>query len=405
MKAMEICEQDRIDREAGTPLPRQQYYTALTDALHRELMQRGCSDLLEALLLDLREGTLQRIYVLDYAALMECHSMIVLGREMRDATEFVPHLHLRGEKARWEALEGPGAFLMPVTREMAEKFRQLRAVSRQLVEARNETVAPQADDAARQEIEQIHTLNRLLDERCRSLQQERDELQARLRQMEEGVITEQVRYAIEARRIQEEEALRRKYDAEREDARRAFRAQYAAEQTQERRRLEEEARCLNELRAEAARCYTDHRREMAADLRELTSLLAGKVMDWEAPTAAECRMLAGSYVALHDVWSEGMDKLVLDAECADAPAEVVTAIRRMQQLLHDRVRQLEQAMVRLGLTVLRPRAGDVLDGALHLPVGTSAGAVGDVKIARCVRPGVMLTGAAEALVKAEVETE
>ena len=111
MKALEIYEQDIIDREAGNPLPRQQYYTALRDALYRELMQQGYSEWLEELLLSLREG-MEKIYVLDYAALMECHSMIVSGRDMRDATEFVPHLHLRGEKAAWSALEKPGSFLM-----------------------------------------------------------------------------------------------------------------------------------------------------------------------------------------------------------------------------------------------------------------------------------------------------
>ena len=89
MKALEIYEQDIIDREAGNPLPRQQYYTALRAALYRELMQQGYSEWLEELLLSLREG-MEKIYVLDYAALMECHSMIVSGRDMRDATEFVP---------------------------------------------------------------------------------------------------------------------------------------------------------------------------------------------------------------------------------------------------------------------------------------------------------------------------
>ena len=138
MQALAIYQQDILDREAGHPLPRQQYYTALRDALCRELMHKGYSDLLEQLLLDIRGGEMGRIYVLDYAALMECHSMIVLGREMRDATEFVPHLHLRGGKVSWLTLDQPGTYLMSVKSDMVEKFKQLRSVSRQLVDARDE---------------------------------------------------------------------------------------------------------------------------------------------------------------------------------------------------------------------------------------------------------------------------
>ena len=61
MKALEIYQQDLTDREAGNPLPRQQYYAALRDALYRELMQQGYSDLLEQLLLDIRGGEMGRI--------------------------------------------------------------------------------------------------------------------------------------------------------------------------------------------------------------------------------------------------------------------------------------------------------------------------------------------------------
>ncbi len=405
MKALEIYEQDQFDREAEHRQPRQQYFTALRDALYRELMQQGYSDLLEELLLDVRDGTMDRIYVVDYAALMECHHMIVLGRDMRDATEYVPHLHLRGEKARWEAVEGTGSFLMPVGKEMAEKFRQLRSVSRQLVDARDNTVIPQADDAAQREIEQVHTLNKLLDERCKALQQERDELQSRVRQLEEGVITEQVRYAIEARRIREEESLRRSYDQQRKDARRAFREQFAEEQSAARLRQEEEARELSALRADAARDHAAHRRDMADELRQLTALLEGKLRAWEAPTGEECRMLASSYLAIHDLWAGDMAAVILDAQCAGTPVEVMASLQQMQQRLLDRLRQLEQAMARLGLTVIRPEAGEIFNGAVHLPVGTSAGAVGDTKIRHCVRPGVTAADAAEALVKAEVETE
>ena len=406
MKALEIYQQDLTDREAGNPLPRQQYYAALRDALYRELMQQGYSDLLEQLLLDIRGGEMGRIYVLDYAALMECHSMIVLGRDMRDATEYVPHLHLRGEKAQWAALERPGSFLMAVKPEITEKLKQLRAVSRQLVDARDDTVIPQADDAAQREIEQVHTLNKMLDDRCKLLQAERDEALQHLRMLEEGVITEQVRYAIEARRIQEEEALRRSYEAQREAAKAAFREQFAKEQEAARLRQEEEDRTIAALRQDAAGDYAAVRKDMAADLQQLTALLTDKVHAWQSGLdRSECRMLAQSYVALHDLQSTAMEKLLLDAQCAGIDADILSGMADVQHQLRDRIRQLETALVRLGLVILRPEQGEAFDGAYHVPAGTSVGAVGNAQVARCVTPGVMAQGAKEALLKAEVELQ
>ncbi|MBQ4579739.1 MAG: hypothetical protein IJA83_03695 [Clostridia bacterium] len=400
MKALEIFEQDIIDREAGNPLPRQQYYAALRDALYRELMQQGFSEWLEEVLLNIRGGQMEKIYVVDYAALMECHSMIVLGRDMRDATEYVPHLHLRGEKAAWDALEKPGAFLMPVKGDMVEKFRQLRAVSRQLVDARDDSVLPQADDAAQREIEQVHTLNKMLDERCKALQQERDELQARVKLLEEGIITEQVRYAIEARRIQEEEAITRSYEAQRNAAREAFREQFAFEQENARLRREEEARQLADMRTAAAGDYAAQRTAMAEDLKQLSALLENRFSQWEQSLQhSECRMLAQSYVSLHDLAENALAALILEARCAGTDARLLAGLADLQTQLHGRVNQLEQAMARLGLVVLRPKTGEAVNTAYHIA------AKGGSTVTRCIRPGVMVPGAAEALLKAEVDTE
>ena len=400
MKALEIFEQDIIDREAGNPLPRQQYYTALRDALYRELMHKGFSEWLEELLLNIRGGQMEKIYVVDYAALMECHSMIVLGREMRDATEFVPHLHLRGEKAAWAALEKPGAFLMPVKSDMVEKFKQLRAVSRQLVDARDDSVIPQADDAAQREIEQVHALNKMLDERCKALQQERDELQSRVNLLEEGVITEQVRYAIEARRLQEEEALARSYEAQRNAAREAFREQFAKEQENARFRREEEAHQLTDMRAAAAGDYAAQRAAMAEDLKQLSALLEGRFAKWEQSLQrSECRMLAQSYVSLHDLAENTLAALILEAQCMGTDARLLQGLAEVQAQLNGRINQLEQAMARLGLAVLRPKTGETVNPAYHFAAG------GGNTVTRCVQPGVLAQGADEALLKAEVEAQ
>lgn len=400
MKALEIYEQDILDREAGNSLPRQQYYAALRDALYRELMQQGYSEWLEELLLKLRDG-MDKIYVVDYAALMECHSMIVSGRDMRDATEFVPHLHLRGEKAAWSALEKPGAFLMPVKADMVEKFKQLRSVSRQLVDARDDSVMPQADDAAQREIKQVHTLNKLLDERCKALQAERDELQARLTMLEEGIITEQVRYAIEARRIQEEEALAQTYEAQRQAARDAFRTQFAQEQENARLRREEEAKAIADMRDGSAQENLTLRTAVANDLKQLASLLTAKSSEWEQSLRhSDCKMLAQSYAALYTLWTQSLDQLTLQAQCAGTDAAVLASLAEFHQQMGSRLNQLETALNRLGLVILRPQQGEPYNAAYHTAIG-SAG----TQVSRCITPGVIVQGAKEALLKAEVNLQ
>lgn len=403
MKALEIYQQD-LNREEGAELSRQQYYIALRDALHQELMEQGYSDLLEQLLLLQRGGELEHIYVLDYAALMECYHMIIWGRDMQDATTYVPNIQLRGGKVLWSVMEQQESMHMRVTADMVEKIKLLRAVSRQIVDARNGTVLPQASNAAQREIGQVHTLNKILDERCKTLEVERDQLKMDLQLLEEGVITEKVRYAIEARRLQEEEELRQQFQTQREAAKNAFREQFAHDQAEEQARLEAEERQLAEVRAQAAGDYANVRQGMAADLRQLAALLEAKVNAWDRSLdRKECLMLAQSYVSLWDLLTTTVARLILDAQCAEADAALLTGLAALDTQLRDRIRQLEQAMVRLGLTILRPAEDDAFNGAYHLPVGTSAGAVGDTLVRRCARPGVMVQGAQEALLKAEVE--
>lgn len=403
MKALEIYQQD-LEQNAGGELSRQQYYIALRDALLQELMEQGYSDLLEQLLLVQRAGELEYIYVLDYAALMECYYMIIWARDMQDATEYVPNIQLRGGRVLWSATEQQERMHMRVTADMVEKIKILRSVSRQIADARNGTVLPQADDAAKREIGQVHALNKILDERCKTLETERDQLKMDLHLLEEDVITEKVRYAIEARRLQAEEDLRRDMEAQREAASRAFREQYAREQADELTRREAEERQVAEIRAQAASDYAGVRQGMAADLRQLTALMEAKLNAWDRSLdRKECLMLAQSYVSLWDLLTTTVTRLILDARCAGADASLMAGLAALDAQLRDRIRQLEQAMVRLGLTILRPAEGDTFNGAYHLPVGTSMGAVGSTEILCCMRPGVMVQGAQEALLKAEVE--
>ena len=254
MKALEVYQQDILDQEAGRGQPRQQYYTALRDALHRELMQQGYSELLEKLLQEIRGGDMNELYVVDYAVLMECHSMIVLGSSMKDVTDFVPHLRLRHKRVSWADVDSPsaGSTFLTITPDIREKLHQLRSVSRQLVDARDDTVLPQADNAAQREIDQVHTLNKMLDERCKDLEEEREALQARVQFLSEGLITEQIRQAVTVRRQEEEEAVSRAYAEKKADAEGAFRSLFDQAQQDDRARLEDEERLLAAARQEAA---------------------------------------------------------------------------------------------------------------------------------------------------------
>jgi len=211
-----------------------------------------------------------------------------------------------------------------------------------------------------------------------------------------------VGFAIEARRIQEEEALRRSYEAQQLAAREAFRSQFAEEQEAAQLRLEEEAQSLSALRQETAGDYADARSAMAGDLRQLASLLETKINAWDSLLQrTECRMLAQSYVSLHALSEHALNSLALEAAATGATETVLAAVADVQQQLRDRVRQLETAMNRLGLVILRPAAGESYNPAYHLAQDPAPGKT----VSRCIQPGVAAQGAQEAILRAEVELQ
>ena len=58
---------------------------------------------------------------------------------------------------------------------------------------------------------------------------------------------------------------------------------------------------------------------------------------------------------------------------------------------------METALNRLGLVILRPQQGEPYNAAYHTAIG-SAG----TQVSRCITPGVIVQGAKEALLKADV---
>ena len=240
-------------------------------------------------------------------------------------------------------------------------------------------------------------------DRCRTLQEERDRLQQRVKQLEDGIVNEHVRRLIETRRQEEEEKLRRTSAEQIASAREAYRTQFASEMESARQRRETEAKQLEAQRAQAAADYAVVRGEMGDDLTKLVQLLQGQMDKWQkALDGSECRMLAQSYAALHGLWTKALARVIVDAQFTSADEVVMNGLVQLHGDLRDRLVQLEQAMLRLGLTVIRPEAGEPFDGVYHVPAGTSAGAVGESRITRCLHPGVMAQSG-EVLIRAEVE--
>ncbi len=397
MTAMDIYQQDEALRLAGQPLPsRQQYYCELRDALHHELIRDGYSTWLDLVVTSMRQHTLTDIYVLDYAALTECHSLVVNSQKLRDATDFIPHLLKRGQRVSWDAVE-TGTNYLPADDGMLEKFRTLRTVSRQIYEAR---MLPQGEsgDSAK-EAEQLQSLARMLDERCKALEAERDALKERIAQLEAGAIDARLSRLIREKREVMEADLDASYEAQRHRASEAFREQYALEMADRTAAIQDAAR----MALDAQHCWQQERRsireDMAADLQRLEKRITTQIAKWQsALDRSEYRMLAASFAAIAPLLTDALDDLAIEAQCRHAAPALMDRIARCQGEAADRLHQLEQALLRLGLIAIRPAPGDPFDGSLHAPVSASQQGM----VERCIRPGVLMEDTGEVLIQAEV---
>ncbi len=402
MTALTLYTQDAALRESGAELPsRREYYTALRDALHNELSRDGYSPLLEEIFIAMRQKTITRIYTLDYAALTACYSLIVSNQPLPDACEHIPYLLKSGQKVGWDTLDLPGPHTLRITEEMLRQVRLLRTVSRQVASARGEGFADAEEGASRKEFEQLQSVARILNERCKSLEQEREALRKRIADLEDGLVDQQTAQLIQQRFEQAEQEMQAEYARRRQEAAKAYREQYRKEQARHAARLEQEAAEAAALTAQAQQAYAGIRRSLAEETARLEALLSAQAAKWQsALDRTEYRMLAASYTALHALLTDGLDGAVLEAACAGDQAH--PALVALQGQARDRLRQLEQAMQRLGLAILRPEAGDAFDPVRHIPVGVAAGSQEGRCFAFGVRPGVALMGEGETLIPAEV---
>ena len=364
MTALEIWQEDRASRrDPESRRSRQEYFILLRDALHEELAKDGRSDFLEEMIVNGGKG----LPALEFAALRECFAAIVDGRRMKDASRYVPHI-LRAENTplTWEDMEKGPAFRVDDPK-MPEMLIRLRNVSYQLVSARDQTPAVEAQRAVTRELEGLRAVNHALQEDNRGLRADRDALRERIAQLEEGVITQQLQYKVDARRHQLEAALQQEMDEKRAAAEREMHAALAAAALQEQQAREAARREAAEADARRAAAYETLRTELhTAFAKQLETLKTGL-------QAEDFRFLAQSYAALAGTVGRDLPSVLGEAPAHGADAHLLERLAGLSGAVHAGMNRLEQAMLQLGLTVVHPEEGDAFDSALHSPASAAAG--------------------------------
>ncbi len=399
MTALELYEKDERERAQGQPaLNRRAYFAQLRDALAQELSDDGYSPLLEKICINDRNEEDVILYVLDYAALMECHHRFVGGHPLRDASVHIPHLFRNGAPVTWEDLDNAAKTRMVISQERRNRLHELRTVASSLHHARMDSFDI-GDTAPRQAVEQAEGVALLLNARCTKLEEENRTLRERVQALERGLVDDAVQAQIHARFEQEKQDILAEYARQRAAAKEEFRAQYALELADLRDAQGHQTAAL--LTEEAD--YRDVRREMAEGLENLWQQLSGTVTRWQQGLdRSEYRMLALSFCKLHTLLTVTLDTVVVAAECASTPAPVLVGVRELQRQAAERLRQMEQALFRLGMRVIRPQAGEPFDAALHNDTAVADASSSGGEIASLARPGVILIATGEALVPADV---
>lgn len=399
MTALELYQADAQAREAGDALtPRRAYFTELRDALYLELTHDGASPLLDQVVTGLRQKTLDEIYVLDYAALTECHSLLVDNQPLRDDETYIPHLLQHGQRVTWDALNAPGAYLVPTTRTMLSRFRALRTMCRRVHDARDETDRGSRETVSVQEAEQLQRLARMLDERCRDLESERAELLERIDRLEQGIIDRRLEKLIAERRAAAEAEINAETQRQREAATEAFRAQYAQEMASFAAERERAAREDAARQVDVTRDYDAIRQDMAAEMTRMQKRLETHITRYQQRLdRTEMRMLAMCFADAYPLLTTQLANLLLDARCAGAPAALLESLGRFQTQCAERLTQWERALSRLGLTVIRPAPGDAFDPMQHALSAAVDGTQSGGVIRTCLRPGVQHLSSGEVL--------
>lgn len=400
MTALEIYREDRQNRRnPQARRPRQEYFLLLRDALHEELTGEGRSEFLEEMI---AECSGKALPVLEFAALRECFAAIVDGRSMKDASEFVPHI-LRGEDQplRWSDLDKGPSFRVDDPM-MPDMLLWLRNVSWQLVSARDQTPATGAERAVSREIAGLRAVNRALETDNNELRAEQEKLRARIRELEEGVISQQLQHKIDNRRRQAEEGAAQEMARIRREEERKLREALARAALNARSAREAAQREAAEQAAQRAADYAALQAQLHQALAQQAEMLR------QAVHGADHRFLAQSYAALRGMLRRELPLVIGSAQAHGADDHLLEMLTGFDAAVDAQLHQLEQALLQLGLQVFCPAEGERFDGALHSPASARADdAPEGQEIAAVETPGVMLVkaeGQPETLVRAVVHT-
>lgn len=369
---------------------RQAYFQTLFSLLYQELEQGGMSPLLDKMLDTWQKDKKAECPLLVYSALMECYQMIVFGQEMADSTVTVPEFFLKDDQPMtWEDLARfPQDPMVPVKGNFLLRMRVLRAVSFRLREVVSSVAgAGSADAALRNELDAMRMMAAMHDETLQSIQKQNAELAEENQALRQGLADKATGDMIEKRMAAfEQEQAERVRQAE-EDARATYTATIASQQESLRLNLEAESRWASDAYADAESAYVTVRQDLARFQEEQ----ARWAQNWQRSLyKADHRMLAQCYVGMSATLQSAMDTAVLRLTVPGVTAEYLQPLLDLRGTLLTELNRLEHAMKRLGLTVIRPVAGDLFMPSMHClqSAGTEVLPEGTL-IESCVSPGVL----------------
>lgn len=410
--AMDILQEDllREGSDKRKKTPRQAYYLAMRNALRDELMEDGASAFLDMHMRRIRDNPDKPVYLLDLAVVNDCYEHIYLGRPMQDVSRKVPYFSLDDKAIDWAELDQSGQHLTAAgSDDDLNMARQLRNFCRLLHERSSSIIPPDPESVLQKEVDAQRTMLAAQQQLNEELSAQNEELRQQLEALRRGEVDSRVENEVRIRRREAENQLAQEMAQRRREAEGAFLSHFADALHEQRVQREREENAAAEGFREASLAYDGMRGDLASGLREMQRQLEARLQALEQQLcAADFRMLARSYVSLYASVNERMERMIARVHGMGASDDMMRELSGLRNAMIIQLTQLENAMLRLGLKVIRPREGDLFDAALHESVDVVTGdeLPTGAEITGCASPGVIpvrqdMTGV-QALVKARV---
>lgn len=409
-KAIEIFQNDLL--KAGSDKrrseSRQEYYLAMRQALHHELTMEGSSEFLNLHLRRMREHPDKPVYLLDLALVNDCYENICLGNPLKDVSRCVPYFSLDEREIIWSELDQSGQHLTAAAGpEDINMAAQLRRFCRLLYERSRDMIPPDPDSIAQKEAQAQRVMLAAQQQQIADLRAQNEELRAQLEALRRGEIDSRVENEVIIRRHEEEAKLQQELALRRAEADRANSRYLAEALAQQRAQQECEERAAAAAFAQANQVYGGVRGEIERFMTDMNERLNAQLAQWQGGLrAADYRLLARSYTSLYALSGRRLEPLIVQAQSLDEG--LTQALLQLRTALTGQLTQMEFAMMRLGLMVLRPQAGEAFEAEFQesTAAATGAGIPKNATIRSLVCPGVALMKdgqAAQCLVRAQVE--